>query len=210
MESDRYEGRESGGDGNREVLAGWVLFGNGEQRAVAHLGRRLVARLLDTLILILILVMIFTIFEIPIEDFGHALGWIRDMHSGDLVHDPENPFSGLAHVIVFLIIAFVYLVALFYDMLFTAALGYTPGKRIMTIRIVRMEDGSKPRFWKGLTRALVLHSPWGWLFALTFGSLSALMGTAAFLVIVYLAPVWNKQRRGWHDKTSGTVVVKAA
>ena len=29
------------------------------------------------------------------------------------------------------------------------------------------------------------------------------------ILIVYLSPVWNKQRRGWHDKTSSTVVVKA-
>ena len=189
------------------VGPGSVLLGNGEQHAVAHLGRRLVARLLDFLILVLIL----RVLGVPIDDVVPThVGWMREIQTGGWVHNPDDPLSALIYISVFLAIAFFYLVALFYDMLFTAALGYTPGKRIMTIRIVRMEDGSKPRFWKGLTRALVLHSPWGWLFALTFGSLSALMGAAAFLVIVYLAPVWNKQRRGWHDKTSGTVVVKAA
>ena len=139
------------------VGPGSVLLGNGEQHAVAHLGRRLVARLLDFLILVLIL----RVLGVPIDDVVPThVGWMREIQTGGWVHNPDDPLSALIYISVFLAIAFFYLVVLFYDMLFIAALGYTPGKRIMTIRIVRMEDGSKPRFWKGLTRALTHpHQP---------------------------------------------------
>ena len=55
---------------------------------------------------------------------------------------------------------------------------------------------------------IALNPPWFVLFGSAFGTAGPLAGLMVIL-IVYLSPVWNKQRRGWHDKTSSTVVVKA-
>ena len=156
MERNGHEDRGSGGDGNREILVGRVLLGNGEQPAAADLWRRLVARLIDSLILVVIL----AILDILTEGTLRAtLGDIRTIFSGEVVFHSDDLFGGLNNFFVFLVVIFVYLLALFYDMLLVTCRGYTPGKRIICIRIVSVEDGSKPRFWKACGRAIVLHSP---------------------------------------------------
>ena len=182
------------------VRPGWVLLGNGEQHQIAHLGRRLLAKLIDLLVILLVLV--------PLDLFAEgrlrqAVVYIRNVVAGEPV-DPDNIYLLLHIAITVMTTAlFVYLLAFSYDMLFV---GYTPGKGVMHIRIVSVDDGSKPRFRQICKRWIILNPP---LWLLVLAGLIGVLGQLASLVI-YLSPVWNSQRRGWHDKKAGTVVVNAS
>ena len=69
------------------------------------------------------------------------------------------------------------------------ALGASPGKRICRLRIIDAH-GRAPGLWRGLVRAL-------WSLA---GSVPPFIG--------YLAVTWEADHRGWHDRLSGTWVVR--
>jgi uncharacterized RDD family membrane protein YckC len=68
--------------------------------------------------------------------------------------------------------------------------GQTPGKRLMRIRVVRL-DGK----------------PMGWWYAFErFGGYAAGLVTG---LIGFLQILWDKNRQGVHDKITETVVVRA-
>lgn len=187
------------------VRPGWVLLGNGEQLEVAHLGRRLVAKLVDVLVILLILVL----FDVRTEGtIRQAVVDIRNVVLGEQVIDPDNrPVEALFILLgVFFTVVLAYLVAFLYDTLYVAYRGYTPGKGMMHIRIASFDDGSKPRFRQVCKRWIILNPPL-WLFFMLAGLVGFLWQLVS--VIIYVSPVWNRQRRGWHDKKAGTVVVKA-
>ena len=207
-------GRNSGDDETQQVSGRWILLGNREQRAVAHLGRRLLARLFDILILLVILVII----EVMTADvtivgegiFGAAIPVYLDSHRGLIPDSSENPFYVIALVSALFASMFVYLLVAFYDSVLVAALGYTLGKRVLGIRIVSL-DGSKPRFRTACGRWITLHPPWGFILGGMSGNLVVgLLAGLSLILIIYLSPVWNNQRRGWHDRLANTVVVNAA
>ena len=208
-------GRNLGEDENQQVRGRWVLLGNREQRVVAHLGRRLLAKLFDILILLVILVILEVLtYEETIERpggmFGTAIPVYLDSHRGLIPDSSENPFYVIAFVWALLASMLVYLLVAFYDSVLVAALGYTPGKRVLGIRIVSL-DGSKPRFRTACGRWIALHPPWGFILGGLSGNLVVgLLAGLSLILIVYLSPVWNNQRRGWHDRLANTVVVNAA
>jgi uncharacterized RDD family membrane protein YckC len=76
----------------------------------------------------------------------------------------------------------------FYFLFFWSLLGYTPGKFLLGLKIVR-RDGSK----LGLGRAIVRFIGY-WISAL----------------VVFLGFIWiifDPHRQGWHDKLAGTQVI---
>lgn len=207
-------GRNSADDKNQQARGRWTLLGNREQRTVAHLGRRTLARLLDILILVVILVIIEVLTDgvTIVGDglFGAAIPFYLDSHRGLIPDSSENPFYVIGLMSALFASVFIYLLIAFYDSVFIAALGYTPGKRVFGIRIVCL-DGSKPRFRTACGRWIVLHPPWGFILGTMSGNLVAgLVAGLALVLLVYLSPVWNNQRRGWHDMLANTLVVKAA
>ena len=60
--------------------------------------------------------------------------------------------------------------------------GRTPGMRITGLRVARIADGRPPGLWNALIRTILL-------------------------MLVIPAVIWDRDRRGLHDKATGTVVV---
>lgn len=69
--------------------------------------------------------------------------------------------------------------------------GQTPGKRLMNIRVVKL-NGTPLTFWNSLERA------------------SGYTASAAILLVGFMQYFWEKNRQTTHDKISSTIVVDTA
>ncbi|MBM4409916.1 MAG: RDD family protein [Chloroflexi bacterium] len=76
-----------------------------------------------------------------------------------------------------------------WDMIFFSQ-GWTPGSRLVRVRIIRLVDGGVPGARWGFVRA-----------AGAVISETVLVG--------YLWAFWDSRRQTWHDKFAGTVVIEA-
>ena len=77
-----------------------------------------------------------------------------------------------------------------YHIIFIAALGRTPGKMLLGLRVVDGQGG-KPNFGQVLLRELI-------------GKTIA----AAPVFLGLLWALWDQEKRGWHDRIGGTRVVR--
>ena len=84
---------------------------------------------------------------------------------------------------------------LLYETLTTAALGRTIGKRLTRIQTIHTPSGQTPRWTRTTARWAALHLP----------LLIPLAGIPIFLLTA-ASPLFNTQRRGWHDKITRTTV----
>lgn len=69
--------------------------------------------------------------------------------------------------------------------------GMTPGKKCMSLQVVKCQTGQNPGFVKMLLRETVGRAVSG-----------------AFLGIGYFWAIFDKNGQAWHDKLVGTVVIK--
>ncbi|HEX8580716.1 MAG TPA: RDD family protein [Acidimicrobiales bacterium] len=96
------------------------------------------------------------------------------------------------------VLALSILLAAAYEIVLTATRGATLGKQLMGIRVVRHLDGGRPTWGMSAIRFLVP---------------SVQYTTAPFFQLIalaiYLSAVLHPERRGLHDRASGTVVVRA-
>ena len=93
------------------------------------------------------------------------------------------------------------LLAVVYEVGFVGALGGTPGKLILGLRIVAQEDGRTPPGWD---KAALRYAP-------DLVILIPVIGGLASLVIVVLSLVWlgtDDRRRTVYDRVATTYVVK--
>ena len=95
------------------------------------------------------------------------------------------------------IIAGLFLFGAVYTIVPTALLGQTPGKIAVGTRVVTEADGSLP----GWTRSMVR-----WALPGLAGRLPVI-GLGVSLAIM-ASLVWDRRRRGLHDRMAGTIVVK--
>lgn len=93
----------------------------------------------------------------------------------EIVFDTQAPWFGLGLLV-------------FYYIFFWALLGFTPGKFLLGLRIVR-PDGRKI----GLGRAIVRFIGY-WI-------------SAVFLFVGFLWIIFDRRRQGWHDKLADTQVI---
>ncbi|NUQ97727.1 MAG: RDD family protein [Streptomyces sp.] len=86
---------------------------------------------------------------------------------------------------------------IFYDVIFVATAGSTPGKMILGMRIVNSRTGQKPGFGAALVR---------WGFPIGLGYITCGLG----YVLIVISPFFDNtgQLRGWHDKAANTLVIK--
>ncbi|MFE3517038.1 RDD family protein [Streptomyces sp. NPDC059166] len=151
---------------------------------LAEPGKRILARLIDFLIISIPLYLISLPFGGAVdvtsedgEDFGNAVG---DAYSG--------------HQLVWSLIGLVVYVA--YDTYFTHKDGRTPGKRLLKMRVAMLNDGSVPDTSSALMRAVVLWVP-------------ALLCCPClwWLINIVLMFTDKPYRQGLQDKAGKTVVV---
>jgi len=146
----------------------------------AGYGERLVAYIIDGLVLAVIFVVLSIVLIAGIVD------------SVDF-SDPANPeFGGAAIGAVVLWTLALFIVSILYFPFFWAQGGQTPGMRAFGIRVVRDRDGARIGWGSALLRLLGY-----WVSGVVF-------------YIGYVWMFFDSRRRGWHDLIAGTVVVKDA
>jgi uncharacterized RDD family membrane protein YckC len=152
---------------------------------LAEPGRRILARLIDFLIISIPLYLI----SLP---FGGAVDVTSDDGNDDFGAAVGNTYSG--HQLVWSLIGLVVYVA--YDTYFTHKDGRTPGKRLLKMRVAMLNDGSVPDTSSSLMRAVVL-----WLPALLC------CPCLWWLINIVLMFTDKPYRQGLQDKAGKTVVV---
>ncbi|MFJ8887485.1 RDD family protein [Streptomyces sp. NPDC102402] len=165
------------GGGGADPLAGMP--------PLAEPGRRILARLIDFLIISIPLYLI----SLP---FGGAVDVSSDDGNDDFGNAVGNAYSG--HQLVWSLIGLVVYVA--YDTYFTHKDGRTPGKRLLKMRVAMLNDGSVPDTSSSLMRAVVL-----WLPALLC------CPCLWWLINIVLMFTDKPYRQGLQDKAGKTVVV---
>ncbi|MCE2528102.1 MAG: RDD family protein [Actinomycetia bacterium] len=163
------------------AMTGRVTLGNGEVRDLASPGKRLVARIIDIVIIGFIVVVLSIVGFV-----GVVLGSATD----------EQALAGMALFVGFGGLALFSILLLLYEPTLIAVRGQTLGKMAMNIMVVRAEDGGVPGWGKALGR---------WVLP----GLLALIPVAGGLLslLVYISLLWDDRRQGWHDKMGTTVVV---
>ncbi|MFF9428985.1 RDD family protein [Streptomyces sp. NPDC004290] len=170
-----YGGGYGGGYGGADPLTGMP--------PLADTGRRVLARLIDWVIVAVPLAII----GIPFDIYRRAT------EDGNDFGDTVNSLNGGSQL-VFQLITIVAYVA--YDTVLTARNGRTIGKKLMKLRVAMLNDGSTPPMSQSLLRAVVLWLP-------------ALICCACLwpLLILILILVDKPYKQGLHDKAAKTVVV---
>lgn len=163
------------------AMTGRVTLGNGEVRELASPGRRLVARIIDVVIIVAVVVFL-TIVGIA----GLVLGSETE---ADIV-EAAALFVGFGGLALFTI------VVLLYEPTLIALRGQTLGKMAMRIMVVRAENGEVPGWGKAIGR---------WILPGLLGLIPVVGGL--LVLLVYLSLLWDASRQGWHDKMGTTVVI---
>ena len=161
-------------------MTGQVTLGNGEARDLATPGRRLVARLID-----IVIVLIVTIFLA-------VVGIVSFLASAE----SSNEAGGALVLFGFGGIAVFVVILLLYEPTMIALRGQTLGKMAANIRVVGIADGEVPGWGKALGR---------WVLPGLVAFIPVIGGLLSLLV--YISLLWDDRRQGWHDKLGTTVVV---
>ena len=163
---------------------GVVTLANGKTRELASLWSRLLARLLDAIVIGVVVTILF------------AFGFLGEA-GNEAFEDAFVADGGQTWRVI--------LVGLIYEVLMIAFLGRTVGKMIMRIKVVKVSNGHVPLLVKAFLRYVAIAGIWGLISR--GGTLLATLATVANL-LVFLSPRFNKARQGWHDMLATTVVIK--
>jgi uncharacterized RDD family membrane protein YckC len=153
-------------------------------RFASH-GPRLIAYIIDSIIIGVVLIAVITVLSIGV--FGSA--WLTGLRSDDFSGTPTPAAVGTIVGFVFLVLFFS-LLSLAYFPFFWARSGQTPGMRLFGLHVVRDTDGGKISGGQAILR---------------------LFGYWVSAVVFYLGFIWifiDARRRGWHDLIAGTVVIE--
>ncbi|MFE6975336.1 RDD family protein [Streptomyces sp. NPDC057682] len=148
---------------------------------VGTYGARFGARLLD---MIFAYIVVFILNSIIFGSFAIGVG-------------DDEPSAGAAVGTFVGALILSALTVIFYDVIFVSAMGSTPGKMILGMRIVNSRTGQKPTFGPALVR---------WGFPIGLGYITCGLG----YVLIVISPFFDNtgQLRGWHDKAANTLVIK--
>lgn len=152
---------------------------------LADSGKRILARVIDWLIV-----------AIPLLIIGIPFGIYDRVASGD-GFDEWVASSSTGGQWVFQLISIIAYVG--YDTLMVRSSGQTLGKKLMNMRVAMLNDGSTPDTGSSLTRAVVLWLP-------------QLICCPCLwpLILLILILVDKPYKQGLHDKAAKTVVVSTA
>lgn len=199
-----------------------VSSDSGELVRAAGLARRAAARFIDALCMLALCVL--ASFVVTLASLPFAIAGAFPMFG-------EGSDAFVVLVVVSMILLPVGLVYC-YEVVSTARRGQTLGKRLMGVCVIRCPDpGSDavepPRRDASVKRWALPHGAAAASAVLSVVALFALdeaewtdrefflllSGLGAFVVVAwavcYVSALWEKERRGWHDRVAGTVVVGA-
>ena len=164
---------------------------------VASIWQRFVARLIDSLIYVLVYWLVDFLDVASITSLGAAKGRTVTDSSGNTVTELSGPaVLGLsAALLIGIVIAIGF--GLFYEWLMVGLLGATLGKLVLGIKVVDQSTGAPIGLGHSFVRAVIPF----------LGGLFCYVGA----VLVYLSPLFDRSGRlqGWHDRAAGDLVVKA-
>ncbi|MDE0654855.1 MAG: RDD family protein [bacterium] len=173
---------------------GWVILGTGRQVRLARPSARLIAKIIDGIILV---------------GVSFLITW-GTQGFGNIVFSPPPPSYRAAAIASGLFGAL-------YEIGFVAWRGQTLGKMATGIRIVGLGEGGLPGLGKSIRRwslPAILAIPFYLVAEDPFSSGAALAVLAVAMVALVLDLLchawllWDRIRRGWHDMIAGTIVVK--
>jgi uncharacterized RDD family membrane protein YckC len=182
------------------LAAGQVPSAMPHGRAVAGLGSRLVARLIDIAALLLINAAVtgWFVYQWLDEMLPVSREWWRRVQASESTSDIVQPErAGTLQVVILILIAALWFA---YEVPAIANTGQTLGKRLLKIKVMRMESEEPIGFGRAIRR----WNPLG---------LSVLLWTCGvgFLLqfLDSLSPVIDwPLHRAFHDRSAGTVVVR--
>ena len=197
-----------------------VSSDSGETVKVAGLARRVTARAIDALCMLMLCALVLAAVAVVM-----ALGVLAVQY--DFL-SPDG--SGVGFVMLFLLLwaPSTWMVLHLYEVVSTARCGQTFGKRLMGICVIRCLDpggivveaarrDASTRRWAiphGAAAAAVILSV---VVIATVGPagltdsefLLLLLPFFAFGAGCYISALFDSERRGWHDKAAGTIVIRA-
>jgi len=190
---DRGPARVPAADVEPAVLAAPdILQIAGRERVLAPMPARIAAYVIDLLTIFVGLVIIAGVFGGSME-----------------APDPNSPDFNVAASRTYLI-GVVFQVGFYWVW---NSLGWSPGKRLMGLRIVN-DRGTAPGAGRGFARTLgpILAGVASGVLAVVFSvglpaDIALLLGMTP-LYLNYLWPLWDTRRQTWHDKLASTYVVK--
>jgi uncharacterized RDD family membrane protein YckC len=158
-----------------------MSYGSAWRVRPAGFASRLIAFITDLVIISIIsTIVLFGINEI-ITFFGLKLLFTRWINNSANAEAIDTAFK-------ISVLLLYYIFSILYFAVFWSLIGYTPGKYLVKLRVVRT-DGFRLGFWRSVLRAVCYF-------------LSALLLFMGFIWIIF-----DKKRQGLHDKIAGTVVI---
>jgi uncharacterized RDD family membrane protein YckC len=173
----------------------WLYWGKGAS-PYASFERRLMASMVDTLLLTIAVAPLFKKFlTISIPAKQTLESYLAAYQAGHMTEEAFNE-----QVTQYLVAdggAYLLFADIGYQMLFVGIIviifwfckNATPGKMLLNMEIVDARTGNKPSLFQWVLRYV------GYLIAV----LPMMLG--------FLWILWDKKRQGWHDKIAGTVVI---
>ena len=167
-----------------------------------RIGNRIRARVVDSLIYLAAGIgllwsaawLVLPFFDIQFISVGVADSNPPQLSAG--IRTLAIPDSDLWATIFLLYWPTVFLVPiLLYEVPLVALRGQTPGKALNNLKVVAIKDGQPPGWGRSCTRWAVLCLP----LPIPFG--------AVLTLLIAVSPLFDPDRRGWHDKAAGTTVV---
>jgi uncharacterized RDD family membrane protein YckC len=99
-----------------------------------------------------------------------------------------------------------------YDAYYLSKRGQTPGKRFMQLRVMDVNTGANPTAAQAVNRAIVFgvaSGGWGLFSAVAQTSGADALGLLTFVLplLLLLSVVQDPQKRGWHNQAAATMVI---
>lgn len=146
-------------------------------------GSRLLARLIDGIIGVPVVVVLYLLASEAVATF--------------ITIDSIGILILLIMLPVFIMMIIGVVVSFVYEVPLIAVKGQTVGKMVMKIKVVPADDSLEVGFKKSLVRWIV---PQSMGVVPIVGSIPALLG--------YAWIIWDTEHQGWHDKAAKTYVIK--
>ncbi len=166
---------------------------------LAGLGQRLVARLIDIAVVLLLNIVVNGWFAYQWwQDFhpiySHYAAQVRAGAEPDMIQP-----TGRMQILQIVIVLIATLLWLLYEAPSNAGRGQTLGKMIVGIKIVGLDSTAPIGFGRAFRRWSMLGA-WTLLWSCLIGFVLQFLDA--------LSPVWDQRlRQAWHDKSASTVVV---